>query len=276
MSTHTLISPKPKAAVVKVNGVIITPEAIAAEAQHHPVTRPEAAWKAATEALVIKESLLQSARKHGVEATSHKNEDGLETTAEDQLIEAYLDSEVTTPEPSEEEIRRYYENNRAKLRSPDIFEPSHILLQADQTDENAYNRARNEAEALIEHLQRRPGKFERMARDRSDCTSSTEGGHLGQVSTGQTTPTFEKAMRALTPGQLADRPVETPYGFHVLRLDQYQAGAIPDFEHARPLVEEFLRDASWRRAVAQFVSLVVGETKIEGVKLSGATTPLVQ
>jgi len=276
MSTHTLISPKPAAATIKVNGVVITPEAVAAEAQHHPSTRPEAAWKAAAEALVIKEALLQSARHHNVEIGAGKSEDGVETTEEDQLIESYLDSKVTTPEPSEEESRRYYENNRAKLRSPDIFEPSHILLQADPEDEPAFNRARNEAEALIEHLQRRPGKFERMARDRSDCTSSTEGGHLGQVSTGQTTPAFESAMRNLKPGQLSDRPVETPYGFHVLRLDQYQAGSIPDFEQARPLVEEFLRDASWRRAVAQFVSLVVGEAKIEGVELSGATTPLVQ
>ena len=198
MSTHTLISPKPAAATIKVNGVVITPEAVAAEAQHHPSTRPEAAWKAAAEALVLKEALLQSARHHNVEIGAGKSEDGVETTEEDQLIESYLDSKVTTPEPSEEESRRYYENNRAKLRSPDIFEPSHILLQADPEDEPAFNRARNEAEALIEHLQRRPGKFERMARDRSDCTSSTEGGHLGQVSTGQTTPAFERHAQSQT------------------------------------------------------------------------------
>ena len=83
-------------------------------------------------------------------------------------------------------------------------------------------------------------------------------------------------MVTLTPGQIHPEPVETPYGFHIIRLDQATPGKIPDFEQARPLVEEFLRDSSWRRAVSQFVSLVIGDAKITGVALEGARSPLVQ
>jgi peptidyl-prolyl cis-trans isomerase C len=277
MSTRTLISPKPASAAVKVNGVVITQDAIAAEAQHHPATRPEDAWKAATEALVIREALLQAAREAGIDTSSiSTQDDDAPDTEEEALIQAFLDQEVKTPDPDEASCRRYYENNQNKLRSPDLFEPAHILLQASHEDTAAYDRAKLDAQTLIDHLKERPDHFDRIAKDRSDCSSASEGGRLGQVCKGQTTPLFEKAMLALKVGEMSSEPVETPYGFHILRLDRADCGTTPPFEIARPLVEEFLRDASWRRAVAQFVSLVVGATNIEGVELNGAASPLVQ
>lgn len=276
MSASALALLQPATAVVKVNGVEITPEAIAAETQHHPAAKPQAAWQAAAEALAIRESLLHAARARGLTAEPARTERGALESEEDALIRVLMEQEVSTPEPDEASCRRYYENNRGKLRSPDLWEPAHILLQADRHDKLAYQRAREEAQALIEHLRDHPEAFERMARERSDCASAGDGGHLGQVTKGQTTAEFETAMLSLRPGEVCPEPVETPYGFHVLRLDRAASGSTPPFETARPLVEEFLRDASWRRAVAQFVSLVVGESKIEGVELKGATSPLVQ
>ena len=276
MSASALALLQPATAVVKVNGVEITPEAIAAETQHHPAAKPQAAWRAAAEALAIRESLLHAARARGLTAKPARTERGALESEEDALIRVLMEQEVSTPEPDEASCRRYYENNRGKLRSPDLWEPAHILLQADRHDKLAYQRAREEAQALIEHLRDHPEAFERMARERSDCASAGDGGHLGQVTKGQTTADFETAMLSLRPGEVCPEPVETPSGFHVLRLDLAAPGSTPPFETARPLVEEFLRDASWRRAVAQFVSLVVGESKIEGVELKGATSPLVQ
>ena len=274
--THSILTPKQATPDVRVNGVRIEPEAIASEAQHHPAARPELAWKAAAEALAIKEALLQAARERDLKAEPQQDEDGREESEEDALIRALLEREVITPDPDEESLRRYFENNRQKLRTPDIFEPEHILLQARADDADAYEKAREQAQVLIKHLGNKPDDFARLARDRSDCASSGEGGALGQVVRGETTPEFEAAMAALEPGELCSEPVETPYGFHVIRLRSKLPGKPLDFDAARPLVEEFLRDASWRRAVAQFVALVVGASKIEGVKLDGASSPLVQ
>ena len=276
MRSHVLASLQPATVVVKVNGVEIMPEAIAAEAQHHPAGKPEDAWQAAAEALVIREALLHAARARGLTAEPTRTEEGTLESEEDVLIRVLLEREVSTPEPDEASCHRYYENNRDKLRSPDLYEPAHILLQARRDEPAVYERARTEAQALIDHLQEHPDAFEQMARDRSDCASASDGGHLGQVTRGQTTAEFEAAMISLRPGEMCPEPVETPYGFHVLRLGRAERGSTPPFETARPLVEEFLRDASWRRAVAQFVSLVVGEAEIEGVELNGATSPLVQ
>lgn len=276
MSGHSLITPKAPTADVRVNGVLITPEAIAAEAQHHPAPKPEAAWKAAAEALAIREALLQAARETGAEAEPQRTEDGQVESEEEALIRAFIEREITVPDPDEESCRRYYDNNRQKMRTPDLFEPAHILLQVSKDDPVAYGSVRADARALITHLQRHPDHFERLAREHSTCVSSAEGGRLGQVTKGETTPDFETAMLALEPGEMSAEPVETRYGFHIIKLDRKVEGTIPPFDAARPLIEEFLRDASWRRAVAQLVSLVVGEAKIEGVELHGATSPLVQ
>ncbi|WP_300530548.1 peptidylprolyl isomerase [Maricaulis sp.] len=271
MSGHTLIETAVATPDVRVNGTLIEPEAIAAEAQHHPSDSPEAAWKAAAEALVIRESLLQAARARelSVEVGEHEDPD-------EALIRALTEQEISVPEPDEESCRRYFANNRERFRPADIYEPAHILLQADSKDAIAYDAVRADTRALIAHLKLHPDHFDRLAREMSACNSSADGGRLGQVARGETTPAFEAAMLALSAGELTEEPVETPYGFHIIRLDRKRVGELPEFEEARPLIEDFLRDASWRRAVAQFVSLVVGEAKIEGVELHGANSPLVQ
>jgi peptidyl-prolyl cis-trans isomerase C len=277
MSTSTLISRPPEAVIpVRVNGVEISAEAIAAETQHHPAQRPEAAWQAAASALAIREALLQRARALGLAAEPLTDADGRKEAPDDALIRAMLDAEVTTPEPDEASCRRYYDNNREKLRAPDLYEPAHILLQADSRDEAAFERALAEARTLLETLCDKPDLFARMARDRSDCASATEGGRLGQVMRGQTTPAFEAVLAQMQPGAIHPEPVETAYGVHIIRLDHAVRGEIPAFEQARPLVEEFLRDASWRRAVSQFISLIIGDADVSGVDLKGAQSPLVQ
>lgn len=277
MSTSTLISRPAEAVIpVSVNGVEISAEAIAAEAQHHPAKRPEAAWQAACQALAIREALLQRARARGLAAEPLIDAEGRPEAPDDALIRVMLDAEVSTPEPDEASCRRYYDNNREKLRAPDLYEPAHILLQADRRDAVAFERAKTEARALLDTLRNKPDLFARMARDRSDCASATEGGRLGQITRGQTTPAFEAVLQQMQPGAIHPEPVETPYGVHIIRLDNAVRGDIPEFEQARPLVEEFLRDASWRRAVSQFVSLVIGDADVSGVDLKGAQSPLVQ
>jgi peptidyl-prolyl cis-trans isomerase C len=277
MSRASLISNSPaKVIPVSVNGIEITAASIAAEAQNHDADRPEKAWTAAAEALVIREALLQKARAIGLVAQPMTDEAGRRETDDDAMIRQLLDAQVTTPEPDEASCRRYFENNQKRFRTADLYEAAHILLQADKRDALAYSRARREAVVLIEALQEKPGRFERMARERSDCASANEGGRLGQLSVGQTTPLFEAALREMKPGEISREPVETPYGFHIIRLDEKIDGGIPDFEVARPLIEEFLRDASWRRAVSQFISLIIGEAKVTGVELNGARSPLVQ
>lgn len=261
---------------VSVNDVEIQAAVIAAECQNHPAENAEAAQREAVRSLVVRELLLQEAARLAIAAVPLTDEAGRTETAEDALIRGLLEDQIKTPEADDAACRRYYDNNSKRFHSADIFEASHILMSADAADTDAYAAAVKEAEAIIAMLAERPKDFESIARQRSDCSSGKEGGRLGQITRGQTTPEFETFLFALAEGQLCPQPVKTPYGVHVLRLDRREAGRAMPFDLVRDLVATYIEEASWRRAVSQYIRLLAGRSTIHGVDLSGTTDPLVQ
>jgi len=104
---------------VSVNGAVIPRDTIAREVQHHPAAKPIEAWLSAARALVVRELLLQQARRIGVVVTPLSDEYGRRETEEDALIRCLIEHEVTTPEPDDETCRRYYEQRRRLFRSHD-------------------------------------------------------------------------------------------------------------------------------------------------------------
>jgi peptidyl-prolyl cis-trans isomerase C len=274
MRTVTLRPAEPRPPVA-VNDVAIPPAAIAQEVQHHAGGSPQAAWQAATQALVVRELLLQRARACGVTATP-RSQDGLRETEEEALIRTLLETEVRIPSADAASCRRIYDANPARFRTPDLYEPLHILFQADAADAQAYATALAQAEAALAALRAAPDRFESLARSLSACSSAQDGGRLGQVTRGETTPAFEAAMVALEPGQLCPEPVQTLYGVHVLRLDRKVAGLVPPFEAIQPQIAAWLEETAWRRGVAQYLSLLAGQATITGCALPSASSPLVQ
>ena len=261
---------------IKVNGVAIEAPAVAAETQHHPSASPEGAQAAAIKALVVRELLLQEAGRLGLEAAPESDEKGRRETEQDALIRQLLDMQIAVPEADEATCRRYFEKNRSRFRSPDLFEAAHILIAAPPEDRGAYDAAVKEAEQLIAALQSDPRAFETIARERSDCTSGKNGGSLGQVTRGQTVPEFETFLCNLEEGQLCPVPVKTRYGAHVLRLDRRIDGRALPFDAVRKRIADYLQEASWRRAASQYIGLLAGAAAIEGTEMNGFDSPLVQ
>jgi peptidyl-prolyl cis-trans isomerase C len=261
---------------ITVNGFDIAPAVIAAEIQNHPAASPDASRTDAVRALVVRELLLQEARRLGIAPVPMADEDGRHETDDDALIRQLLDDQLTVPKAGEESCRRYYENNANKFRSPDIFEAAHILLSASPADKEAYEAAVGEAKAIISVVTDNPKLFADIARQRSDCSSAKDGGCLGQVTRGQTLPEFETFLFALEEGQLSSVPVKTRYGIHVLRLDRRMAGRTLPFDLVKTKIAAFLAEASWRLAVSQYIKILAGRAEIKGVDLVGAESPLVQ
>lgn len=261
---------------VNVNGVEIVGAAIAAEMQNHPAGSPDVAWADAARALAIRELLLQEARRQALRPSSSHRDDGSRPTEEDALIDQLLEVEITVPDADEDACRRYYENNRRRFQSPELFEAAHILLPASPEDRPAYQTAEQRAEDLIAQLQACPEDFEALAKQHSACPSAAQGGYLGQVTRGQTVPEFETFLFGLKPGQLCPVPVKTRFGAHVLRLDHRISGRELPFELVRDQIAEYLHEACWHRGVAQYISVLVGRADISGVSLAGSETGLVQ
>jgi peptidyl-prolyl cis-trans isomerase C len=260
----------PKPAAVSVNGVAIPRDAIARETQNHPAAKPPLAWHAAARALVIRELLLQEARRLAIEATPMHDDAGRRETEEEALIRELIDREVVTPQPDEETCRRYYSQNRARFRSPAIFEVAHILFAADGRVPKVFAAAARAAESVLAELRSEPRRFAELARMHSACPSAAQGGNLGQVSAGQTTPEFEEALHALSPGELTPTPVATRYGLHIIRIDRKIDGRELPFEAVATEIADYLHQSVRRRASAQFIARLVSQAQISGILLEGA------
>jgi len=263
---HIELNPVP----VRVNGVAITRGAIQREMQHHAAAKPIAAWQDAARALAIRELLLQEARRLAIAPQPLSHGKGRRETDEEAVIRSLIEREVKVPEPDDATCRRYYQQNRARFRSPDIYEAAHILFAAVASDRAAYAQARADAANVLATLQENPDSFAALARAYSRCPSAAQGGNLGQITAGQTTPEFEQALTALEPGELCAAPIETRYGFHVIRLDRKHEGKTLPYEVVAGRIAEYMRESVRRRADAQYIARLISAARIEGIDLSGA------
>ena len=259
-------SPSPSASTA----ISIARDAIQREMQHHPAAKPIAAWQQAARALVIRELLLQRAKNLGIMPEPISDEAGRRETDEEALMRGVVEREVTVPEPDDETCRRYYERNRARFRSPDIYEASHILFAAVPANTRLMRAGAADAAGVLATLQEQSGCFAALAQAYSRCPSAEQGGNLGQITAGQTTPEFEQALVALAPGQLCDEPVATRYGFHIIRLDRKHEGQVLPYEVVASRIADYLRESVRRRADAQYIARLVSAAKIEGIDLAGA------
>jgi peptidyl-prolyl cis-trans isomerase C len=217
--------------------------------------------------LVVRALLLNEARRRDIAAGSLSDGQGRRETDEEAMIRTLIESEVVTPLADAEACRRYYDSNRRRFRSADIYEAAHILFAARKDDPASFNRARDAADAALEILKREPGRFTELARIHSACPSGSQGGNLGQLTAGQTTPEFEAALSALDPGAMTQHPIETRYGIHIIRLERKIAGKELPFELVQERVADYLADRVHRIAVAQYVARLAAQAEIEGVVL---------
>ncbi|CAH1690669.1 Peptidyl-prolyl cis-trans isomerase ppiD [Hyphomicrobiales bacterium] len=260
---------------VTVNGVAIGRKAIAAEVQNFPAANPGEGWRAATRALVIRELLIQEARRLGIVATPEADADGRMETEEEAVMRALMDSEIAIPEADEATLRRFYDNNRRRFATAPLFEADHILIAARRDNPADFAAAREKAAILAARLTEAPEDFAGLARNHSGCPSAAVGGSLGQILPGDTTAEFEAALMTLAAGAIS-APVETRYGVHLIRVNRRVEGRTLPFEVVREQIAAYLDEHVRRQASAQYIALLVGRADIRGIVLDGATSPLVQ
>lgn len=274
----TRVPPKarPVLDAVTVNGVAIAESDILAEAQNHPAENPGAALLSAARALAVRELLLQRARERQIAVSPESDAEGRSETDDDAAIRRLIEEEVTVPSATAEECLRFYENNRAKFRSEPIFEASHILIAADPADERARAAARSDAERLAAVLAEHPSEFATMARTHSACPSAEQGGNLGQLTRGSTVAEFERALARMAEGEITPRPVESRFGYHIIRLERRIDGEQLPFDFVQQRIAGWLEASTWSKAVSQYIAILAADATVTGIDLLAADGPLMQ
>lgn len=258
---------------ISLNGHVLPESEIAREMQNHPASDFAAARDAAALALIVRELLLEQAAEAGHLPADYR---AIEPAQQEEAIQLLLSEAVTIPEADTETCQRYWRANRDRFRAPDLVEARHILIAAAPDDEPARAAAKQKAQDLIALLQRDRSGFAGLAREHSACPSRDQGGSLGQVTRGGTVPELETFLFNLDAGQLCPLPVQSRYGMHVVLVDARVEGRDLPFEAAQPRVAALLRHIAWRNGVRQYLQILLGQARIEGLDVVGAHTPLVQ
>ena len=200
---------------------------------------------------------------------------------EQNSIQEMLDEIIHIPTPTREECQRYYDSNRQALTVGQSRKIRHILFAV--TPGVNVNALAQRAEAALFELKRPETPVERfavLAAELSNCPSGMHGGELGWLTpqdcaTELSKELFYKQVSSETLG-IFTRLVSTRHGFHIIDVLALELGRLPEFELLEESILLKLQAQSKGTALRQFMSLLVGRSKLVGVQLDGAHSNLVQ
>jgi peptidyl-prolyl cis-trans isomerase D len=140
------------------------------------------------------------------------------------------------------EVAKFYEANQSRYGEPEQRRASHILIAVKSgAGEEEKRKARERAQSVLAQLRRSPEKFAEIAKKESgDPGSAAHGGDLGFFSRGMMVRAFEEAAFHLKQGQISD-PVETDFGFHIIKVTGIKPGKMKTLEQVRPQIEGELK-----------------------------------
>ena len=136
---------------------------------------------------------------------------------------------------SDADLRAEYDKQKDRLTVPEKRHARHILISG--KDDAA---ALRQAQDVL--AQAKAGKdFAALAQQYSkDPGSARNGGDLGWADSKSFVPAFSAALFSMQPGEIRG-PVKTQFGYHIIRLDEIQAGKGKSFEESRAQLESDLR-----------------------------------
>ena len=234
---------------LSVNGVIIPNTYFDAmnkeREQSGQPTSPEFA-NAMKDELVNREVLSQAAKKKGLDRTPTIAAQ-MDMARQAVLIRAFFEDYVKANPISDAQLKTDYEKYVVQLGDKE-YKARHILVDKE-----------DDAKAIIASL-KKGETFEKLAKEKSKDTGSKDnGGDLDWAPAGRYVPEFGNAIKALAKGQLTDAPVKSPFGYHVIRVDDSRAMKVPAFDE----VKDKFRQQAQQEQVARLVQELRSKAKIE-------------
>ena len=201
--------------------------------------------KSITDELVVREAILQDVKKTGL-ANRPEIDFKIKMAQQNTLLDLWFAEYFKSNPITEQDLKAEYErqvNLTKEGRNSNEYKLSQILV-ADQL----------EAEAIIEKLNG-GYSFEKMAKEKSlDKASGAQGGSVNWALPDQLmTPIGDVALN-LTKGKVAQKPVKTQIGWHVIRLDDVRKYSIPAFDDVKQTIAQTLIQRKKQEAVAQLMS----------------------
>jgi len=201
--------------------------------------------KAVREELVRREILTQESVKKGFDKKPEV-QGQMDLARQGVLIGAYLNDYVRNHPVTEDQIKKEYENIKAKLGNKE-YKARHVLVEKE-----------DEAKAIIEKL-KKGEKFEDLAKASKDPGSKDRGGDLGWANPASFVPPFSAAMTKLEKGKFTETPVKSDFGWHIIQLDDTRDLKLPTMDEAKGQISQQLQ----QRMVQKHIEELRAKAKVD-------------
>jgi peptidyl-prolyl cis-trans isomerase C len=190
-----------------------------------------------------------------------------------QLLNEQIKGKITI---SDDDVKKYYEDNKQKFQRPESFRTRHILAaifsaellksstinELQSKKEELTRKAEEKIEGILKEL-KEGADFEELAKKKSDDEASREkGGDLDLIYKGVFDPSFDEAVSKLNPGETSGK-IETRFGFHVIQLIEKHPPELAPFEEMEKGIQKFLFMEEAKKVVAAYVEDLKKQAKIE-------------
>lgn len=147
---------------------------------------------------------------------------------------------------TEEDAKKFYDDNPQYFEQPEQVQASHILIKTEGLDDAKKAEAKTKIQGLLKEV--KAGKdFAELAKANSDCPSKDRGGDLGLFGRGQMVKPFEDTAFAMKVGDVSD-VVETQFGYHIIKLTDHKDAKKYTFDEMKSKITDELK----RQKVGQF------------------------
>ena len=177
--------------------------------------------------LINREVLAQEADRQGI-ASRPEVKNQIDLARQSIMIRALAQEFLAKNPVKDDEMKAEYDKFKAQSAGKE-YRARHILVEKE-----------DEAKAIIGKL-KGGAKFEELAKASKDPGSANQGGELGWAPPDAFVKPFSDAMVGLKAGEFTQTPVQTQFGFHVIRLEETRDAQVPGFDEVKGQIAESLQ-----------------------------------
>lgn len=202
--------------------------------------------KAIREDIINLEVLAQEATRLGLDKDSDVIQK-IDLAKESVLAGAFVQGNIKNSPISDEQLKQEYDKLKVTLGGKE-YNARHILVESEA-----------EAKAIIAQLGKK-GKFDKLAAEKSkDSGSAEHGGSLGWTVPSSFVPPFAKALAGLKKGEYTKEPVESEFGWHIIKLDDLRDLKMPSFDELKPQILQRMQ----QQAIQDTIAALRAKAKID-------------
>lgn len=191
--------------------------------------------KAIREDMIDLEVIAQEAVKLGLNKDADVA-DQVELAMQQVLAGAFVLDYAKSHPIGDEQLQQEYERMKSQLGSKE-YHVRHILMETEA-----------EAKNIIAQLGKGT-KFEKLAEKSRDAGSAQLGGELGWAAPGNFAPEFANALLKLNKGEHTMQPVQSQFGWHVIKLEDIRDLEVPPLEQVKPQLQQYLQQHAIQQAI---------------------------